>query len=444
MSSPDQLRIDLAHALGFQSYPDLSTAEPYLNYIYNRNILAEEQEYIRLLVRAIEHFKANGTIQALFDQLVASESEEIFLETYPGSTARKENVTDIIMYIIGVRTMMLGSFVQLPTRARKIIQAYSAQRTGKDNPYEETLAALVRGSGLLPMVGVRDGLQPANDEDEVVRTARKLISLLSGGSLENLKGLSNSTILEKSDSNESGHPYHSLQDIDSIESLSVKATRLNVFTLNVLGAMDVSWTHDVSRHMLISQRRGRYVMEIFALPCVFDATSLAAKQTGISLELAQEIQESYGILFNAWPKLPTHAKIGRYFGLRRVCWCWSCSAHRYRSTIISQLRDGRNHTSRRKWRQKNSLRSEFDPQLIELMCNGEACDWTFELFPSLWIRIVALEDHLHRAKPWSIWVLLRDRRDTLQFWTFFFATLVLFLTFLQVALGIAQVIGSFE
>lgn len=418
MNSPDQLRIDLAHALGFQSYPDVATAEPYLNYIHNRNIFAEEHEYLRLIVRTIEHFNADGTIQALFDLLVASDTEELFLETAPGTTLRKENVADTMMYIIGVRAMMLGSFVQLPNGVRKVVQAYNARQTGNLNPFEVTLPGLIKGSGLLPMVGIRDGLQIANDEDEVVRTARKLISLLSGSSIDNLKGLSSSSVVEKSVSYDSEPSYRSLQDIDSLESLSVKATRLNAFTLNVLGAMDVSWTHDVSRHMLMSQRRGRYVIEIFALPCIFDAQFSVAEQTGISPELAQEIQESYGILFNAWPRLPTHAKIGRYFGLRRLCWCWSCSAYRYRSVIISQLGDDRSLKSRRKGLQKNSSRSEFDPQLIELMCNGEAYDWTFELFPCLWSRIAALEEHLHRAKPWSIWVLLRDRRDTLQFWTF--------------------------
>ena len=66
---------------------------------------------------------------------------------------------------------------------------------------------------------------------------------------------------------------------------------------------------------------------------------------------------------------------------------------------------------------QNAFASEFDPLLVELMVN-EPSDWTPELFPSLWSRIVVLEEHLTTAKPWNIWILFRDQRDTLQFWTF--------------------------
>ena len=60
---------------------------------------------------------------------------------------------------------------------------------------------------------------------------------------------------------------------------------------------------------------------------------------------------------------------------------------------------------------------EYDPLLVELM-SSEPSDWTPDMFPHLWARIVILEEHLEEAKPWSVWVLFRDRRDTLQFWTF--------------------------
>jgi hypothetical protein len=80
---------------------------------------------------------------------------------------------------------------------------------------------------------------------------------------------------------------------------------------------------------------------------------------------------------------------------------------------------------------------------VSLMSDYQPSDWVQDLFPCLWPRIVVLEEHLHMAKPWSIWILFRDRRDTLQFWTFFFATVVVLLTFVQVLLGVAEVVGSF-
>ena len=61
--------------------------------------------------------------------------------------------------------------------------------------------------------------------------------------------------------------------------------------------------------------------------------------------------------------------------------------------------------------------SEYDPLLAKLM-SSESSDWTPDMFPHLRARIVILEEHLEEAKPWSVWVLFRDRRDTLQFWTF--------------------------
>lgn len=65
-----------------------------------------------------------------------------------------------------------------------------------------------------------------------------------------------------------------------------------------------------------------------------------------------------------------------------------------------------------------TVQSHFDPLLGELMTRPSMKDWTPEDFPHLWMRIVRLEQHLQTARPWSIWVLFRDKRDTVQFWTF--------------------------
>lgn len=199
--------------------------------------------------------------------------------------------------------------------------------------------------------------------------------------------------------------------------MSIKAIHLNAFTFNALGACEIAWTHNISRHMLLSRHHGTSILEIFALPCVFGGTFLTSEAIGLSSEYIQEIQDSYSILFNAWPNLPLHARLR--LGLQQFCICWSCSAYRYRQKVISKLRKDCAQSSRKSRNgRKVPHHSEFDPQLVTLMNSTDTADWTYEFFPSLWPRIVALEEHLLEAKPWNIWILFRDRRDTLQFYTF--------------------------
>jgi len=336
------------------------------------------------------------------------------------------------MYILGAWSVMLSSFVMLPNRVRKVTTAYNI-RIGSDekkttDAFEENLAGLIRGSFLLPTP--RTG-PPAHDPaavEDVVKAAEKLVALLSQGKESMLSGthsmsrmpLSNSLFRSPTiDMPASNSSNFSLDAMDSLESLSIKATRLNAFTLHVLGAVQISWTHNLSRHLLLSRHAGRYILEVFALPCAFSATTLISDAVGIPSELAQEIQESYCILFNPWPEKPMHVTLGRYLGIRRFCWCWSCSAHRYRQAVISRYHKACDMDSRKAKRKRSGdHRSEYDPLLITLMNNAESSDWTQDLFPCLWSRIVVLEEHLQLAKPWNIWILFRDRRDTLQFWTF--------------------------
>ncbi|KAH7384177.1 hypothetical protein DE146DRAFT_623045 [Phaeosphaeria sp. MPI-PUGE-AT-0046c] len=386
--APDSLRIELAHALGFPDYPTNATAEPYLNYITNRHVGRGKLEgYLKLVIYVVNYFASEDdqeleptkSIQGLLDTLLTS-PDDYFSDTKAASQARCEDVEDTILYIIGAWTLLLSSFVHLP----------------------------------------------------VAGGARKI-------------ALAYSIRAQESRSATFSHPYEEdfLDELDSLESLHVAATRLNTYTLSVFGAIDIVWIHNISRHMLLCKRGGRHVLEIFALPCALDATSLTASATGITSEYAQEVRESYSILFNAWSDTPPHARLGKFLGVRRFCWCWSCSAHRHRSQIISRHQKSSEKKIPSVKRRRAGHASEVDPLLIELMEN-ESSDWTPELFPSLWSRIMILEEHLQNAKPWNIWILFRDRRDTLQFWTFFFASVVVLLTIVQVFLGVAQVVGSFK
>lgn len=386
--TPHDTCIALAHALGYLDYPASSTAEPYLNYVSNRHIgRGSLQDYLALFIRVIEHFdganvikaRVNGTptpnsIQSLLDKLICSEDVELFADTKAGSQMRKGDVEDTVLYIMGVWTMMLSSFVQLPNGLRKVTAAYIGRAEARNgSPYGETLASLVKGSGLLPSQRESVNEPDIQQDDEIVRTAMKLVALLSSSkdaaseSHLNAKGSFSTNMFEnmKSKHARSHISYQSLDDMDSLESLSIKATRLNAFTLNVLGAVDIMWTHNVSRHMLLSRYCGRYVIEVFALPCVFNGGSLTSEAIGIPSDLAQEIQESYCILFNAWPNPRLHTKLGRFLGIRQFCWCWSCSAYRYRSKAVSKLKkDRKPNTQQLQGGRNTSTRSEFDPQLV--------------------------------------------------------------------------------
>ncbi|KAF2825696.1 hypothetical protein CC86DRAFT_456116 [Ophiobolus disseminans] len=462
--APDDSRIDLAYALGFPNYPTNPTAEPYLNYITNRYIGRGTVEgYLKLVVHVVQHFQVVDndkslpvkSIQSLLDRLCTS-TNEYFVDTNAGSQTRRDDVEDTVMYIIGVWTLLLSSFVHLPFAggARKIALAYSirAQETSAAppcHPYEESVSGLIKGSGLLPGPG-QWALPESNDKGADLQTAIQLMAMLKKAPTSSVVSapslISSASSLHKLDSsgyNDTRMSLRFLDDLDSVESLHVAATHLNAHTLGVFGAVDVVWTHNVSRHMLLCKRGGRHVMELFALPSALSASTLTSDTVGITSEYAQEVTESYSILFNARSELPRHAKLGKYFGFGRFCWCWPCSSLRYRHRAIAAYRKHSEKKTRGAKRNQTSHASEFDPMLIELVEN-EPSDWTPELFPSLWSRIVVLEEHLLSAKPWNIWILFRDKRDTLQFWTFLFATIVVMLTFVQIILGVAQVVGSFE
>jgi len=95
---------------------------------------------------------------------------------------------------------------------------------------------------------------------------------------------------------------------------------------------------------------------------------------------------------------------------RRCCPCQPCSARRYRNRAISDYQAF----------SRLQRSSEYDTKLPHLMSaiNQQPIAWTPGIFPHLWSRIMILDEHLQQAKPWSIWVLFRNRNDTLQFWTF--------------------------
>lgn len=178
-SSTDN-RIRLAHAFGFSDYPTNTTAVPYLDYILRQYAGSETlEDYIELFIEVLEHFRpgasANGisrapTVQTLIDRFTLSGFRDVFTDTVAGGPRRKEHVEDKVMCIIGTWTTMLSSF-RNKNRSRNVVAAYSifanastvyatmpitppaTQPTPNSvtiGPYDESVAGLIAGSGLLP------------------------------------------------------------------------------------------------------------------------------------------------------------------------------------------------------------------------------------------------------------------------------------------------------
>lgn len=256
---PDPLRIRLAHALGFPNYPNDDTVEPYINYLLNQHDARGTPEYEDLLITIVQYFHGPqplGSMKRSIEGLLHS------LSIHPNTQWHEE---DTVVRAIGSCTLLLSSFTDLPTVAgklRMVTASYNLRMHGSllgGQPYFESLAELVAGSGLLPA--------PVAFASVVT-----------------------------------------MADLESLESLFVDATHLNAYRLTVFGAVEITWTHNISRHLLLSNRNGRRILEIFALPCALDAAPL--RMVGVGNELAQEVMESYSLLFNAWPSLGPHAKLG--------------------------------------------------------------------------------------------------------------------------------------
>ena len=177
------VRTRLAHALGYHDYPSNATAEPYLTFIYKRHIgFGALEEWLELFVEVVAHFGVNATspvggasIQALIDSLVISGFRSLFSDTTAGHRARIEHVEDTVMYILGLWTTMLGSFV-FDGQSRRITSAnaiFAGSVPPPKPPYAGNLRELILGSGLLPGGRMDSILDPKSD------TAAKLMRLLN-------------------------------------------------------------------------------------------------------------------------------------------------------------------------------------------------------------------------------------------------------------------------
>ncbi len=282
---------------------------------------------------------------------------------------------------------MQSYFVPLRGDNRRILLAYCSNNKkdfSDSSGLAETLPNLITKSGLLPSsletVGVRE-----SKSDEIKTTPQFAL-----------------------------HP-----SLGTVESLEIATTVLNAFKLSNLGAVRILWTNNISRHMLLSVHAQKYYLELFALPSALEGGSGdILRGAGISSDLMEEIQSSYANLFNPRRPSPLHRYFGLFCGLRYWCWCLSCSSARLMNQQIKMLKmESPSASGPREARLADSARPKYDPALKKLMRKDPSW-WDQTEFENLWPRIVALDAHLSGSKPWSFWVIFRDRRDSVQFWTF--------------------------
>jgi hypothetical protein len=421
----------LAKTLGFAGYTTSTNAEPYLRYIISRrNRIGSLEDFLSLFAEIVvlTNTSPPPTVDTIIKYLQSNANHPYFSNC--GTHTRQKDVKDTVFLIFGVWCLMERNFIILADQSRPVTWAYHSQQPNVDNeaalddPTHLSLQTYVETSGLLVAQSVAQNALP--------------------GSAQPFHYGTMSSPATTADPN----TYYAMSPY---ESLIVRARALNMSKLSTLAGIRIHWTNCVSRHLLLSTHAGTTYVELFALPCALDRQSRTPKsleKAGIQQTYMDEVTASYAPMFNPVDISGLH-RFFNVFGMRRICWCLSCTSYRLMQREFAALDSEENVTKA----------LFFDPTLRTVSMSSRS-EWDQMTFPHLWTRILHLEHALQNAKPWSFWVLFRDRREKLPFWTFLlvlpvliryfvanvfrFATIILLLTFLQVILGVVQVIAGFK
>lgn len=339
---------------------------------------------------AIQTASADSSIREYLSSLTTRQDHYYFKDTIADSSARESRVNETVLLILGTWLLSQSYFVPTHQDQRRIVYAY-CRTTDRDyselNAFDESISTLISKSGLLPNPG--EGGNASNDS------------------------VSSFQIIDDAEISDA-FPLHSYANL--LESLSIDSTRLNAINLSTYSHVEITWTQNISRHMLLSKRAESYYLEIFALPCALQGGAESVLSgVGISTDLIDEIECSYATLFNPSSESKLHKTLAWVIGLHHWCRCLYCTAYRFRKHTLGMLK-GIKHR-----RRGSSLvagyRMTYDDQIRVLM-ERNSSQWNQTEFGNLWPRIQVLDAHLQRARPWNFWVLFRDRRDTVQYWTF--------------------------
>lgn len=336
----------------------------------------------------------DASIQSYLKSLIRSQDHYYFKETSANSSARGSGVNETVLLILGTWLLSQQYFVPAHLDQRRIVYAYcrsTDQAYSESKAFEQSVSTLISKSGLLPNPG--EGRKASDDDTD--------------------DDVSSFQVVDDAEISES-FPLHSHATL--LESLSIDSKRLNATNLSTYSHVEIAWTQNISRHMLLSKRAESYYLEIFALPCALQGgADHVLSQMGISTDLIDEIECSYAALFNPSSESKLHKLLAWVVGLRYWCWCLHCTGRRFRKRTLETLKKTKHR--RRGNFLDNGYRVIYDDQ-IQVLMERNASQWNQTEFSNLWPRILVLDAHLQRARPWNFWVLFRDRRDTVQYWTF--------------------------
>lgn len=112
-----------------------------------------------------------------------------------------------------------------------------------------------------------------------------------------------------------------------MESLSIPASSLNIARLVNVAGVNLIWTDNISRHLLLSKKGNIYQLELFTCAqCLQDSIKTQSlENAGVAPELVEETLLSYGLLF--FPE-KHHSRFKNYLGGKRWCSCTGCSSRR--------------------------------------------------------------------------------------------------------------------
>lgn len=333
---------------------------------------------------------ADLSIRRYLSSLITCQDHYYFKDTIADSFARESTVNETVLLILGTWLLSQSYFVPTHQDQRHIVYAY-CRSTDQDyselSALDQSISTLISTSGLLPHP--REGESAFDDN------------------VSSLQVIGDAEISES-------FPLHSFADV--FESLSIDSKRLNATNLSTYSHVEIAWTQNISRHMLLSKRAESYYLEIFVLPCALQGGAESVlSSVGISTDLIDEIECSYATLFNPTLESKLHKTMAWVIGLHHWCRCLYCTAHRFRKHTLETLK-GIKHR-RRTGSRGTDYRMAYDDQ-IRILMERNASEWNQTEFRNLWPRILVLDAHLQRARPWNFWVLFRDRRDTVQYWTF--------------------------
>ncbi|KAI9163330.1 hypothetical protein HJFPF1_04936 [Paramyrothecium foliicola] len=393
-----------------------------------------EDDFLQLFSKVIDYFKESTaeSIQTKLDRLTETHAGTSIQNATAESQIEKERVQKKIYHILEAWTLMEEYTIFTRPRIPHFgTQAEPSSSTGQPQLSADSAKPSLSSDASTESMQAKlkdfiCSLSYLPSEDEVLPHHRPTASILSPRlNVTNHISFATSPL----------DLYHS----DRLtQSLSISACELNLKRLERLVNVEVLWTDNIARHLLVTQCGAKHYLELFALPCAVQPGPREVLDTvcGIQENLINEIESSYALLLNPISLSKWIKHTNRTLCISGFCWCRSCRYLRYRTRLFRRLKI-KPHQAQKRYTEllanRSSRQSEglvprpplpFDPRIEELAARqqleGEDTMLYFRRssYPLLWSRIVALDGLLQQAEPWNLRTLFRNKNDTLKYWTF--------------------------